>query len=46
MGPKIVWTAGKNIVLLKKIQDDIFFLKSIKTTTYWIDQPGSIWVNL
>jgi hypothetical protein len=25
MGPKIVWMTSKNIVLLKKAQDDIFF---------------------
>jgi hypothetical protein len=34
MNPKIVWMTGKNIILLKKVQDDIFFLKNIETTTY------------
>jgi hypothetical protein len=43
MGPKIVWTTVKNIVLLKKAQDDILFFKkkSIETTTYWIDSSQS-----
>jgi len=38
MSPKIVWTTDKHIVLLQKIQDNIF-LKNIEITTYWID-PG------
>jgi hypothetical protein len=41
MSPKIVWMTSKNIVLLKKAQDDIFFKKSIETTTYWIDSSQS-----
>jgi len=43
MSPKIVWMTSKNIVLLKKAQDDIFFKKSIETTTYWIDSSQSRW---
>jgi hypothetical protein len=39
MSSKIVWTTGKNIVVLKNVQDNIFFKKSINTTTYWIG-PG------
>jgi len=38
MSPKITCMTGKNIVGLKKVQDNIFFFKkNIETIIYWID---------
>jgi hypothetical protein len=42
MSPKITCMTGKNIVGLKKFQDNIFFLKKILKQQY----IESTWVNL
>jgi len=34
---KTTWTTCENIVRLKRIQDNIIFLKHIETKIYWID---------